>query len=372
MPAIQLEERIINFRVIGENQISTNEIDFRGSKASPKIRTITSVNGAIVTPTSFVVMDSHSIWLQHQAVCVEGRSTGLDEAHVNRARDLFQIIINSEKGNNDVNGIVSKVKLRKYSGLYLLNNQFAQPYELEQAYLKLERWELFNRDLIKDVPLLNRFSEDYNNALQRNSLKKAKFEISKKNYYNRLEDQINVLESIEERLLIDAEPNPIQTPTPKSINTNISNKVFVVHGHDELAKLSLENYIHSLGLEPIVLHRQHDGGRTVIEKFEQHANDVCYAFILLTPDEVSYLISEDAKDDKDRNKELRARPNVIFELGFFVGALTREKVCCIHTGNVTLPSDLTGLVYKGYKNSIEEIKHELRQELIHAGLKLKD
>jgi predicted nucleotide-binding protein len=52
--------------------------------------------------------------------------------------------------------------------------------------------------------------------------------------------------------------------------------------------------------------------KTIIEKFEKHA-DVGYAFILLTPDEVSYLVAEEKIADEDRKKELRARPNVIFE-----------------------------------------------------------
>jgi predicted nucleotide-binding protein len=168
------------------------------------------------------------------------------------------------------------------------------------------------------------------------------------------------------------DPSPAKPPESPVKDANMSKKVFIVHGHDETAKLSLENFIYSVGLEPIVLHRQPDGGRTIIEKFEEHANEISYAFILMTPDEITYLRSESEKADTDRKKEFRARPNVIFEFGYFVGALSRKKVCCIHTGNVKLPSDLNGLVYKGYKNSIEEIKHELRQELIHAGFKLRN
>jgi hypothetical protein len=77
-----------------------------------------------------------------------------------------------------------------------------------------------------------------------------------------------------------------------------SNKVFVVHGRDEAAKQELEILLTQMGLEPIVLHRQPDGGRTLIEKFEHYA-DVGYAFILLTPDEIAYLTDEDTKPDAD-------------------------------------------------------------------------
>lgn len=149
----------------------------------------------------------------------------------------------------------------------------------------------------------------------------------------------------------------------------LSNKVFVVHGHDDVSKSSLEIFLTEIGLEPIVLHRQADQGQTIIEKFEKHA-DVGYAFILFTPDEISYLSKEESLNDVDRKKELRARPNVIFEFGYFVGRLGRSKVCCLHTSNVVLPTDLSGMVYKSYNNSIEEAAYSIIKDLKAAGYAL--
>lgn len=106
------------------------------------------------------------------------------------------------------------------------------------------------------------------------------------------------------------------TLPPKAITTN-DNKVFIVHGHDEVSKTSLEVLLREIGLEPIVLHRQPDEGQTIIEKFERHS-DVGYAFILLTPDEISFLKKEQNLPAKKRNQEFRARPNVIFEFGFLL------------------------------------------------------
>jgi CheY-like chemotaxis protein len=65
-------------------------------------------------------------------------------------------------------------------------------------------------------------------------------------------------------------------------------KTFIVHGYDNKAKLELKNYIQNtlhLG-EPVILHEQPSRGRTIIEKFEQEAQDVNLVFILLTPDDV--------------------------------------------------------------------------------------
>ena len=148
-----------------------------------------------------------------------------------------------------------------------------------------------------------------------------------------------------------------------------SNRVFVVHGHDDAAKGELEAVLAEMGLEPIVLHRQPDGGRTVIEKFEDYA-DVGYAFIILTPDEVSYLAAEEQKRDVDRHKEWRARPNVIFEFGYFVGRLGRKRTCCLYKDPVTLPSDVNGIIYKRFERSVEEVAYAISKELKNAGYKL--
>src|ERR1039458_5712698 len=149
----------------------------------------------------------------------------------------------------------------------------------------------------------------------------------------------------------------------------LSNKVFVVHGHDQLLKTDVEQFIHQIGLEPIVLHRQPDKGRTLIEKFEQNS-DVGYAFILLTPDDVAYTIDQDTLPDASRKKEKRARPNVIFEFGYFVGKLGRDRVCCLYKEGVVLPSDLDGLVYKKIDGSVESQGMAIIKELKAAGYKI--
>jgi predicted nucleotide-binding protein len=151
---------------------------------------------------------------------------------------------------------------------------------------------------------------------------------------------------------------------------SVSNRVFVVHGHDEAAKASLEVFLTEIGLEPVVLHRKPDEGQTIIEKFEAHS-DVGYAFVLLTPDDVAYPASDDAAPEEERRKEFRARPNVIFELGFFVGRLGRPRVCCLYKGSVLLPSDISGILYKKFTNSVEEVAYGIIKELKAVGYKLR-
>ena len=88
----------------------------------------------------------------------------------------------------------------------------------------------------------------------------------------------------------------------------------------------------------MILHEQPNQGRTIIEKFEEHAQ-VGFAVVLLTPDDVGSLKGE------NNHLKPRARQNVIFEFGFFIGRLGRHRVCALTKGDVEIPSDYDGVVY---------------------------
>jgi predicted nucleotide-binding protein len=114
--------------------------------------------------------------------------------------------------------------------------------------------------------------------------------------------------------------------------------VFIVHGHDNGAREAVARFVQGLGVAPVILHEQPNAGRTIIEKFEHHAN-VGFAVIVLTPDDVG------GSGDDTHNLKARARQNVVFELGFFFGKLGRQNVCALYSEGVELPSDIHGLLY---------------------------
>lgn len=140
-----------------------------------------------------------------------------------------------------------------------------------------------------------------------------------------------------------------------------SNRVFVVHGHDESALQGLARFLEKLGLEAIILREQVDQGRTIIEKFEDNAGDVGFAVVLLTPDDVGSAVAA-------KEPNARARQNVIFELGYFSGKLGRGKVCLLRKGSVEIPSDLFGVIYTDM-DPAEGWQTKLVRELKAAGLK---
>jgi predicted nucleotide-binding protein len=265
----------------------------------------------------------------------------------------------------------SKLQARIEKGLELKQQRVDTRESFEGLSNDFSKWNSFNSELLKRIFTTEELVSEYNFwgamaiSMREPSLGERIAEV-----YKDIDKKIHRLDSIIERLELIPLSSVAASDTataPETVSPLPRTKrVFVVHGRDEVAKTNLEVFLHEIGLEPIVLHRQADEGMTIIEKFERHS-DVGYAFILLTPDEVAYLASDDAKPDDQRAKELRARPNVIFEFGYFVGKLGRSRVCCLYTGDVTLPSDVSGMIYKRYERSIEEVAYSVIKDLKASG-----
>jgi predicted nucleotide-binding protein len=178
-------------------------------------------------------------------------------------------------------------------------------------------------------------------------------------------------------------------------------KIFIVHGHNEKIKNEVEAFLKSIELEPIILHKQADLGKTIIEKVE-HYSDVGFAVILLTKDdlggEIKSSIFEKFQGTLDqiaagkiisfnkvdrpllidlmnyiteviRTLKPRPRQNVIFEFGYFIGLLGRKRVAALCEMGVELHSDVNGLLYTPLDPK-GEWKKKLGKEINAAGIKI--
>lgn len=150
--------------------------------------------------------------------------------------------------------------------------------------------------------------------------------------------RLQTLKELFEERIADTTPEVQVVTSLKNPVANNSKRVFIVHGHDNLSKETVARHLSKLKLDPIILHEQVNQGKTIIEKFEANS-DVCFAVVLITPDDVGYPTNNPNKFKS------RARQNVILELGFFMGKLGRNKVCVLHKGDVEFPSDYSGIVY---------------------------
>jgi len=185
------------------------------------------------------------------------------------------------------------------------------------------------------------------------------------------------------------------------VDKTLSKNVFIVHGTDHTSLKELKTLLEGVGLNPIILHEQPSRGMTLIEKLEKYS-DVGFAFIILTPDDVGVgqleaapLISKTI-GKKNARKEAaaaffethpeatvnmlidlinllkeRARQNVVLEFGYFIGKIGRGNVCCLYKGNIELPSDMGGICYVHFENSVNEAMETILKELRATGYDIK-
>jgi predicted nucleotide-binding protein len=147
-------------------------------------------------------------------------------------------------------------------------------------------------------------------------------------------------------------------PAPPALEVS---KVFVVHGHDGAPKAEVARFIERLGFDAIILHERPNKGRALIAKFAEEAAGVGFAVVLMTPDDQGR-----AGNAVDLNP--RARQNVVFELGFFIGRLGPHRVAALIKGNIELPSDFDGVAYISLDR--EDWQAKLGAELNAAGFEI--
>lgn len=135
-----------------------------------------------------------------------------------------------------------------------------------------------------------------------------------------IHSRIQLLKSLRGRLELLAEGAAAGAVAAHSVP---GTAVFLIHGHDVGALDTVARYLESLGLDVRILKERPTGGAyTVIEKLEKQSEGVGYAAAIVTP------------DDPTGTDQRRARQNVIFELGYFVGKLGRERVTVLRKGSV--------------------------------------
>ncbi len=162
---------------------------------------------------------------------------------------------------------------------------------------------------------------------------------------------------------------PAPYAAPAAAPAKVKEKVFVVHGHDSVAREQLELVLHKLGLDPYVLANTGGGGLTIIEALESHIGShtegAQFGIVLMTPDDLGY-----SKRDGDSKIEPRARQNVVLEMGMLISSLGRPNVAILKKGHLEVPSDADGILYIGFNDHVKETVPRLAERLNHAGFKI--
>ena len=255
-----------------------------------------------------------------------------------------------------------KIQERIDKGQRLGTRQIDSEDKLENAVMECKEWSKYNEALLSK--LFDRISPaneycafsdwgitNFSTGLGYRSTEPA-FSVKLNNYQKSLNSSIDSLEGILDRLELFDE---------SSVNHSFAfgDEVFIVHGRDDGPKETVAGFLRKLGLKATILHEQPSEGLTIIEKLEKYANNAGFAIVLFTPDDVGALKNE----IEDKGKP-RARQNVVFELGYFIGKLGRKRVCPLFKGEIEKPSDIDGVIYVPMNG--EDWKLKLCQEMKNA------
>ena len=132
--------------------------------------------------------------------------------------------------------------------------------------------------------------------------------------------------------------NNVTVESDKNLLQKDKKKIFIVHGHDVSLKYNLYGWLYRIGLKPIILHEQANGGvKGVLQKIKENA-DVACAIILMTAD-------DEGKATGEKDYKKRARQNVIFEAGYFIGKLGENRVIILQDEGIERPSDIEECIY---------------------------
>lgn len=221
-----------------------------------------------------------------------------------------------------------------------MQTYYIRPPQGDDPAEKFRKWHNYNIKLLEHLFTTDRIATEYRNTGPMVAVfggMSASEEVQDR--AQRLMRAISNLEHIVETLELFADSNASLSTagTASSVAAEDRTRVFVVHGRNGEKKQEVARCIERLGLEAVILHERPNGGKTLIEKFEEFA-DVGFAVIVLTADDEGGIAGAETRNP-------RARQNVVFEMGYFCGKLTRSRVCALYESGVELPSDFQGVVY---------------------------
>jgi predicted nucleotide-binding protein len=135
----------------------------------------------------------------------------------------------------------------------------------------------------------------------------------------------------------------------------LTKNVFVIHGHDELNTRRLTQLLQNqFNLNPIAMLSKPGMSRPLIEKFEEEAQTCSFAFGLFTPDDEIV---------NPANRYRQARPNVIYEVGWFIGRLGKHRVVLLLKQGTNIHSDLDGVSRIPFSDNVEDKFLDIQKEL---------
>lgn len=139
-------------------------------------------------------------------------------------------------------------------------------------------------------------------------------------------------------------PAPPVTPSPAAAPSASSKQVLVLSSSETELQNQLTVLLKEMGIEGIMFQRG-TAPDAIVGFLEQYPT-VRYAYYLYNPDDIN---------------------SAMFELGYLIGKVGSNRVCCIHQKDDAPPKGIPGITYKEIVVKLEEISFSLIKDLKAAG-----
>lgn len=262
--------------------------------------------------------------------------------HANQHRQESKLVVT-------LNDFKTKLSEQLEKGKQLLYREIADDSQLEELKRDYKSWTIYTSEYLKHAfsNPRNEYKENFDNEGYTFMGRIGRYfnEVSDyKDLIGRRVDNLTNLITVADLLKLDDQGDAIKVNSQARTKAVSSDEVFIVHGHDEVAKIKAARFIEKLGFKPIILHEQSSSGKTIIEKIEEYTN-VGFAIVLYTPCDIG------GKKKENPSLTDRARQNVVFEHGYLIGKIGRNNVCALVKGNIETPTDISGVVYVSMDDS---------------------
>lgn len=199
-----------------------------------------------------------------------------------------------------------KIRSRIDIGKKLLETQTSTPREYYNLERETKKWTDYNKTLFETL-----FDESPLSS-QHGSIPVSTNKII--THRENIADWINDLESVYEQLeLYEELPNRAQQTTSNGTTNNENKKIFIGHGRSHVWR-ELKDFIEdTLKLPYEEFNRISPAGKATSDRLKEMLEESCMAFLIMTG------------EDEQADGSLRARDNVIHEVGLFQGKLGFER-----------------------------------------------
>jgi len=177
-------------------------------------------------------------------------------------------------------------------------------------------------------------------------------------YRENMADWINDLESIYDQLEVYGDlPNSTQQTMSSDTSNKENKKIFIGHGGSNIWLRLKDFIVDRLELEYEEFNRISAAGKSTSDRLKEMLEVCCMAFLIMTG------------EDEQADGSLRARENVVHEVGLFQGRLGFEKAIILLENGCGDFSNIHGITYIPFprgniRAAFEDIREVLERESI--------